>query len=87
MHGVKNIKRSKDVRQKESQKEWWKKVLEQEIRLGGQGHVPVALLREKDTVLIVQKARWAPGSVWTGAENLAPTWSPPPDHPACSESL
>jgi len=27
----------------------------------------------KDTVVIVQEAGWAPGLVWTGAENLAPT--------------
>jgi len=26
----------------------------------------------KNLVLIVQEAVWAPGSVWTGAENLAP---------------
>jgi len=26
----------------------------------------------KDTVPIVQEAGWAPGPVWTGAENLAP---------------
>ena len=28
---------------------------------------------EKDLVLIVQEVGWAPGPVWTGAENLAPT--------------
>ena len=27
----------------------------------------------KDPVPIVQEAGWAPGTVWTGAENLAPT--------------
>jgi hypothetical protein len=27
----------------------------------------------KDLVPIVQEARWAPGPVWTGAENLAST--------------
>ena len=27
----------------------------------------------KDPVLIVQEAEWAPGPVWTGAKNLAPT--------------
>jgi hypothetical protein len=27
----------------------------------------------KDPVCIVQEAGWAPGPVWTGAENLAPT--------------
>jgi len=32
----------------------------------------------KDPVPIVQEAGWAPGPVWTGAENLTPTgiWSP-----------
>jgi hypothetical protein len=41
----------------------------------------------KDLVPIVQEVGWAPGLVWTGAENLAPTgiWSP--DHPARSQSL
>jgi hypothetical protein len=41
----------------------------------------------KDPVPIVQEARWAPGPVWTGAENITPTriWSP--DHPARSQSL
>ena len=29
--------------------------------------------RERDPVPIVQEAGWAPGPVWTGAENLAPT--------------
>ena len=41
----------------------------------------------KDPVRIVQEAGWAPGPVWTGAENLAPTgvWSP--DRPTRSQSL
>jgi hypothetical protein len=34
---------------------------------------PAALYPQKDEVPIVQKAGWAPGPVWTGAENLAPT--------------
>jgi len=28
--------------------------------------------RERDPVPLVQEAGWAPGPVWTGAENLAP---------------
>jgi hypothetical protein len=28
--------------------------------------------RERDPVPIVQEAGWAPGAVWTAAENLAP---------------
>jgi hypothetical protein len=49
--------------------------------VGGQRHAPVT---------IVEEARWASGSVWTGTEN---TFHPPPprirslDHQACSESL
>ena len=42
---------------------------------------------EKDQVSIVQEAGWAPGPVWTGAENLAPTGIRSRDRPACSESL
>jgi hypothetical protein len=36
----------------------------------------------KDAVPIVQEAGWAPGPVWTGAENLALTGIRSPDHPA-----
>ena len=38
----------------------------------------------KDPVPIVQKAGWAPGPVWTGAENLAPSGIRSPDRPARS---
>ena len=41
----------------------------------------------KDPVPIVQEAGWAPGPVWTGAENLTPTGIRFPDRPACSQSL
>jgi len=34
----------------------------------------------------VQDAGWAPGPVWTGAENLALTWIRSPYRPAPSES-
>ena len=40
-----------------------------------------------DPVPNVQEAGWAPGPVWTGAENLAPTGIRFPDHPARSQSL
>jgi hypothetical protein len=40
-----------------------------------------------DPVSIVQDAGWAPGPVWAGAENLAPTGIRFPDRPARSESL
>jgi hypothetical protein len=41
----------------------------------------------KDPLPIVQEAGWAPGQVWTGAENLAPIGFRSPDRPACSRSL
>jgi hypothetical protein len=41
----------------------------------------------KDPVPIVQEAGWAPGPVWTGAQNLAPTGIGSPDRPARSQSL
>jgi len=41
----------------------------------------------KDPVPIVQEAGWAPGPVWTGATNLAPTEIRSPDRPARSQSL
>ena len=42
---------------------------------------------EKDPVPIVREAGWAPGPVWTGAENLAPTGIRYPDRPVRRESL
>ena len=42
----------------------------------------------KDPVPIVQEAGWAPGPVWTGAEDISPpTGIRSPDRPARSESL
>jgi len=41
----------------------------------------------KDPVPVVLETGWAPGPVWTGAENLAPTGIRSPDHPASSEML
>ena len=41
----------------------------------------------KDPLPIVQEAGWAPGPVWTGAENLASTEIRSPDRPVRSESL
>jgi hypothetical protein len=40
----------------------------------------------KDPVPIVQEAGWAPGPVWTGAENLASTGIRSPERPARSQS-
>ena len=42
---------------------------------------------KKVQVPIVQDAEWAPGPVWTDAENLAPTGIRTRDRPARSESL
>jgi hypothetical protein len=47
---------------------------------------PLSILG-KDPVPIVQEAGWAPGPVWTGVENLAPTGIRSLDRPACSQSL
>jgi hypothetical protein len=41
----------------------------------------------KYPVPIVQEAGWAPGPVWTGAENLAPTGIRSPERPTPSQSL
>jgi hypothetical protein len=41
----------------------------------------------KDPVSIVQEAGWSSGSVWTSAENLAPTGIRSPDRPVYSQSL
>jgi len=41
----------------------------------------------RDPVPIVQKTGWAPGPVWTGAENLTSACIQSPDRPACSQSL
>jgi len=41
----------------------------------------------KYPVPIVREAGWAPGPVWTGAENLASTGIRSPDRPARSQSL
>jgi len=44
-------------------------------------------LRERDSVPIVFETLWAPGPVWMGAKNLAPTGIRSPDRPCRSESL
>jgi hypothetical protein len=51
----------------------------------GQRHAPAALYPGKDAVPIVQETGWAPGPVWTGAENLAPPgFDPRPVQPVAS---
>jgi len=41
--------------------------------VGGQRHAPAAFTPGKDPVSVVQEAGRAPGPIWTGAENPAPT--------------
>jgi len=41
--------------------------------VGYQCHITAALPQEGYLVPIAQETGWAPGPVWTGAENLAPT--------------
>ena len=55
--------------------------------VGVQRHAPAALPPRKDPMPIEEEAGWAPGPVWTGAENLAPTGIRSPDRPARSETL
>jgi hypothetical protein len=43
--------------------------------------------QERDPVPLVQRTGWAPGPVWTGAKNLAPTGIRSPDRRAYSELL
>ena len=60
------------------------------LALGGGGWLtphPSHFTPGKDPVPIAQEARWAPGPVWMGAENLTPTRILSRDYPACSESL
>ena len=41
--------------------------------VGGQRYAPNALPPGKRLGTILQEVGWAPGPVWTGAENLSPT--------------
>jgi hypothetical protein len=53
---------------------------------GGANATPRTLYRREIPVHIVQEAGWGPGTVWPGAENLAPTGVRTPNRPARSES-
>jgi len=55
--------------------------------VGVQCHTPAAFTSGKDPVPILQEDGWAPGPVWIGAENLAPTGIQSPDLPPRSELL
>ena len=39
--------------------------------VGVHRHAPAAFMPGKEPVPILQEAGWAPGPVWTGAENIA----------------
>ena len=56
---------------------------------GGEGSAsrPGRSTSGKNPIPIVQEAGWAPGPVWTGAENLASTGIRSPDRPVRSQSL
>jgi hypothetical protein len=56
-------------------------------RGAGSASRPGRPLPRKDPVPVVQEAGWAPGLVWTGAENLVPTRIRSLDRPARSQSL
>ena len=49
--------------------------------------LPSRFTPEKDPAPTIQEAGWAPGPVWTGAKNLAPTGVRSPDRPVRSELL
>jgi len=51
--------------------------------VGGERHIPPALPSGKRRGTHLQEAGWAPGPVWTGAENFAPTGvrNPEPSSP------
>jgi hypothetical protein len=57
------------------------------MEVGGQRHALATLPPGKTPVSIIYKVKWKLGSVWTVAENLAPTGIRSPDDPARSESL
>ena len=58
-----------------------------QMDVSNQRIIPAALPPRNDRLHIVQEAGWAPGTVWTGAENLASTGIRSPYHPGRSESL
>jgi hypothetical protein len=55
--------------------------------VGGERHAPPVLPLEKTPYPLYRRLDGAPGSVWTGAENLDPTGIRSPDRPARSDSL
>jgi hypothetical protein len=56
------------------------------MEVGDKGHAPAALSRERNPATIAQEVGWAPGPVWTGAENLASTGIRSPDRPNVTQT-
>ena len=57
------------------------------VRCRGVGNTTprvILLTRQTDPLNLVQEAGWAPGQVWTGAENLTPPLKPEFDPQAVS---
>jgi hypothetical protein len=53
-----------------------------------QRHASAVFTPGKDLAPIVREAGWAPGPVWTGVENLAPTgFDPRTVHPVASRYI
>jgi hypothetical protein len=52
--------------------------------VGGQRHAPTDLFPGKTRYTLYRRLGWAPGPIWTGAENLAPTGIRSHDRPARS---
>jgi hypothetical protein len=50
--------------------------------VGGKRNVPACLPTGRDPVPIAQEAGWAPGPIWTGAENIVSTGILSPHRPA-----
>jgi hypothetical protein len=57
------------------------------MRVGGQRHAPAALPPGKRLHTHCTGGWVAPGPIWTGVKNLAPTGIRAPNRPARSESL
>ena len=57
------------------------------VRVAGQSHAPAALPLTKIHGTNCIRGGWAPGPVWTCAENLAPTGIRSPNHSTPIESL
>jgi hypothetical protein len=57
------------------------------MRVCGQRHALQLYPLKRDPVPIVLEAGWAPGTVWTAAQNFAPTVIRSPKRPSRGDSL